>query len=125
MGEILRARLPFMVDRFSEITAIELVKRSDLLAERVRVLKADISDLTEELKAIPGVVVVPSTTNFVLFKTDIAPEHLAKILAKRGVIIRTLSSYPELDGYLRVSTGTPSENKAFITALKFALIESP
>lgn len=125
MGEILKARLPFMVDRFSEITAIELVKRSDLLAERVRVLKADISDLTQELKAIPGVIVVPSTTNFVLFKTDIAPEQLATILAKRGVIIRTLSSYPELDGYLRVSTGTPSENKAFITALKSALIESP
>ncbi len=124
MAEILKARLPFMVDRFSETTAIELVKRPDLIAERVRVLKQDISDLTEELMAIQGISVLPSTTNFVLFKTDKESEILASKLAHTGVIVRSLSSYPELDGYLRVSTGTASENKVFITALKFALSET-
>jgi len=70
MSEILKARLPFMVDRFSEITAIALVKRPDVVADRVQLLKQGTIHLTDELKSQPGVSVLPSTTNFVLFKTE-------------------------------------------------------
>ncbi|GMQ82526.1 MAG: histidinol-phosphate transaminase [Rhodothermia bacterium] len=124
MAEILKARLPFMVDRFSETTAIELVKKPDLIAKRVRLLKQGIFDLARELNTIPSVSVLPSTANFVVFKTEMESGNLASKLGHTGVVVRTLSSYPELDGYLRVSTGTESENKAFITALKFALSET-
>ena len=32
-----------------------------------------------------------------------------------------MSGYPELAGYVRVNTGTPDENQAFLAALKSAL----
>lgn len=121
MSEILKARLPFMVDRFSEITAIALVKRPDVVAERVQLLKQGTAHLTDELKSQPGVSVLPSTTNFVLFRTEMNGGTLAEKLTQKGVVVRKLSSYPELNGYLRVSSGTESENKAFITALKLVL----
>jgi len=46
---------------------------------------------------------------------------LRERLAGTGVLIRNVSGYPDLPGFLRVTAGTERENKAFLTALKSAL----
>lgn len=118
--EMLKARLPFMVDRFSEAVALALLERPMLLAERVARLKASIRRLTAELAAVPGVEVVPSQTNFVLFKSRLEPDVMMGRLAEAGILVRNMGGYPELQGYLRVTAGTEWENKAFLAALKEA-----
>lgn len=121
VAEIMKARLPFMVDRFAEATALALLARPGLIAERARTLKMHCEQLTTALRALDAVEVIPSRANFVLFKTPVEPKEMMDRLAASGVLVRNMGGYPELQGYLRVNAGTPDENKAFLAALKQAL----
>lgn len=125
MQEFLKARLPFMVDRFAEHVAMELLKRPELIAERVNKLKTGIREITKSLQAMPDVDVVPSQTNFVLFRMNRPADDLAMHFRRQDVLVRNMSGYPELNGYLRVTTGTDRENKAFFRALECARGNSP
>ncbi len=120
IGELLKARLPFMVDPLAEIAAVTLLRNPDVISERVVAIKKSIHDLQESLDEL-GIGYIPSRTNFVLFKTPVEPAALIARLAASGVLIRNMSGYPELTGYVRVCAGTPDENKAFVAALKGAL----
>ena len=117
MQEFLKARLPFMVDVFAEHVALELLKRPEIVEERVRRMKTGIHEITQALDVMPDVEVVPSQANFVLFRMSVPADVLASQFAKQGVLVRNMSGYPELTGYLRVTTGTNDENKAFFRAL--------
>ena len=119
--ELLKARLPFMVDRFAEAVALALLARPDLVEERVGLIKASCRALTQELAALPDVRVLPSQANFVLFQTPLEPTLLLARLAEEGVLVRNMGGYPELQGFLRVNAGTAEENQAFLMALKKTL----
>ena len=121
IGEFMKSRVPFMIDRISETIGLFLLKRADLIAQRVSTLKASSRQITSALQALNGVDVVPSQTNFVIFKTAQDPGVLMKKLAERGVLVRNMIGYPELAGYLRVNAGSVEENKAFLRALEDAL----
>jgi len=115
--ELMKARLPFMVDRFAEQTALAVLQRPGLVEERVRRMQVSITELTEALKQMEAVDTVPTEANFVIFTTPRPADALQDQLANRGVLVRNMSGYSELEGYLRVSAGTRAENKAFLTAL--------
>ena len=122
--ELLKARLPFMVDRFAEAVALALLARPDVVEERIGLIKASCQALTRELAAVPDVRVLPSQANFVLFKTPLEPASLLARLAEEGVLVRNMGGYPELQGFLRVNAGTAEENQAFLMALKKTLRSS-
>ncbi|WP_263790978.1 histidinol-phosphate transaminase [Salinibacter sp.] len=122
--ELMKARLPFMVDRFAEQTALAVLRRPDLIEDRVSRIEASITTLTEALQAMEGVEVVPSQANFVVFTTPLPADTLQDRLADRGVLVRNMGGYPELEGYLRVSAGTEGENNAFLDALDVSLEEA-
>jgi histidinol-phosphate aminotransferase len=119
--ELLKARLPFMVDRLAEAVALALLARPELLRERVGLIKDGCRMLTAALRELGGVEVVPSQANFVLFRATVEPAVLMHRLAEAGVLVRSMKGYPELRGFLRVNAGTTAENKAFLAALKSAL----
>ena len=122
--ELMKARLPFMVDRFAEQTALAVLRRPNLIEDRVSRIEASITTLTEALQAMEGVEVVPSQANFVIFTTPLPADTLQDRLADRGVLVRNMGGYPELEGYLRVSAGTEEENNAFLDALDVSLEEA-
>jgi len=122
--ELMKARLPFMVDRFAEQTALAVLRRPDLIEDRVSRIEASITTLTEALQAMEGVEVVPSQANFVVFTTPLPADTLQDRLADRGVLVRNMGGYPELEGYLRVSAGTEEGNNAFLEALEVSLEEA-
>ena len=119
--ELMKSRLPFMVGRFAEQTALSVLRRPTLIDERVRQMQVSITEVAEALKTIDGVEVVPTQANFVVFTTPMDADRLQDRLADHGVLVRNMGGYPELDGYLRVSAGTRAENKAFLTALEQTL----
>jgi histidinol-phosphate aminotransferase len=116
--ELLKARLPFMVDRLAETAALTLLDHQDLLDTHVATIKAECQRLMTALAALPGVHVLPSQANFVLFRTPLDPTVLFTRLAEAQVLVRGMGGYPELQGWLRVNAGTPAENQAFVEALK-------
>jgi histidinol-phosphate aminotransferase len=64
----------------------------------------------------------PSDANFVLFRPrSVDGAEVWRRLLDRSVLVRDCSSWPGLEGCLRVTVGTPEENTSFIDALRSAL----
>ena len=121
--ELMKSRLPFMVDRFSEHVGRTLLDRPDLLRQRVAQMQDSIAEITTALQSMDEVTVVPSAANFVIFQPSASADRLQDRLKDDGVLVRNMGGYDSLEGYLRVSAGTPNENKAFLGALERALSE--
>ncbi|CAM3351282.1 histidinol-phosphate transaminase [Rhodothermus bifroesti] len=121
--ELYKARIPFMVDRLAETIALTLLRHYKLVQEQAARIKQAVAWLYQELATLAGVAPVPSQANFVIFRTELQPRILLARLAQKGILLRDLSNYPELRGYVRVSAGRPEENRAFMDALKEALTE--
>ena len=60
---------------------------------------------------------IPSVANFVLFKSPLDANVLYDRLLHQGVIVRPMAGY-KLPQWLRVTVGTPAENRRFISALE-------
>jgi len=70
-----------------------------------------------------GLAAVPSGANFVLVSVDGDAHHLWERLVEHGVLVRDFSSWPGVEGCLRVTVGTPTENDVFLAALRAVLPE--
>jgi len=61
----------------------------------------------------------PSGANFVLFRpTTVDGREVWRALTERSVLVRDCSSWPRLDGCLRVTVGTADEDDRFLNALR-------
>ncbi len=119
--EMLKARLPFMINRLTSIVADYLMTHPDVINERVDVLKTERQGLYDALSGMEGVEAIPSDTNFVIFRTPRPANEIEEGLAERGVLVRDVSGYRALDRFVRVNAGLPTENKAFLSALNDVL----
>jgi histidinol-phosphate aminotransferase len=109
--------LPYHLDAFKQAVGEVAL---DFEAE----MKARVAALVEErgrLVAAMGdlaVDVFPSGANFVLFRPRSGDgKGVWQGLLDRSVLVRDCSSWPRLDGCLRVTIGTPAEDDRFLTAL--------
>ena len=57
-----------------------------------------------------------SATNFVFARSPLPGRELFKALLRQGVIIRPLDEYG-LPSHVRISVGTPAQNKTLLKAL--------
>lgn len=121
IAEMLKVRLPFMVPRIDAALAMEMLKSPELIRSAADRLKLAQQWLSGQLAMLPGVDIIPSKTNFVLFKTPFESTFILRRLVEAGVLVRDMSGYRRLKGYLRVNAGTNIENTTFITALKLVL----
>jgi len=64
----------------------------------------------------------PSGANFVLFRPRaVDGSDVWQRLVDRSVLVRNCSSWPRLEGCLRVTIGTSGEDDLFLSALEEAL----
>ncbi|MFY0688522.1 MAG: histidinol-phosphate transaminase [Cyclobacteriaceae bacterium] len=61
--------------------------------------------------------IFPSDANFLLARFD-EPTHVYQYLSGLGIVVRDRSKQPRCEGCLRITIGTPTENKILIQALK-------
>jgi histidinol-phosphate aminotransferase len=87
---------------------------------RVALARRERERVRARLAALPGVRVVPSATNFLLFRAPDAAGLYGELL-ERGVLVRRQDHLPGLAGCLRVTIGAPAENDAFLDAARAAL----
>ena len=96
--------------------ALGAFQRTHVL-EHNRLAKFSAGDLKLALSGL-DVDVWPSGANFVLFRPLSKPgREVWQGLVDRSVLVRDTSSWPGLEGCLRVTVGTPAEDDAFLTAL--------
>ncbi len=93
-------------------TVLEAPQRAIDVATRLR---AERDRVIGRLGAHPTWRPYPSQANFFLVRTPDAEAAWRSLLAK-GILVRRQDHLPGLEGCLRVSIGTPSENDAFLAA---------
>lgn len=121
LNEIKKVRLPFVLNVLSEATALTVLDHSTFVDEAVREIRRERDWLFAELDRMVGVMVKPTQTNFLIFRTSLSSPTLVDRLAAHGVLIRDIGSYPGLEDYVRVTVGLHPENQAFLVALKHVL----
>lgn len=118
IDEVNKVRLPFNLNSLSQKLAVETLKKSALMRSEIKTIVSERKRLFNEMKKIDGIVPYPSDANFILFRTD-ESDKIYKALLTRGILIRNMKGV--IDGCLRVTVGTPNENRAFLKAIKSAV----
>ena len=116
--EVNKVRLPFNLNSFSQAVALEAMKNKALLRRNMQTIISERGRLFRELFRIKGITPYPSEANFILFRVE-EPDRVYENLLKRGVLVRNMKGV--VDGCLRVTVGTPEENRMFINSLKRVL----
>jgi histidinol-phosphate aminotransferase len=119
VDDLRKVRLPYHLDALTQEAGLVALELADEVTAHVAELAAERDRVHAALDAREDVTVWPSAANFLLFRSG--HRDVFEALLARGVLVRDFSAAPRLDGCLRVSIGTPSENDAFLTALDEAL----
>jgi histidinol-phosphate aminotransferase len=113
--------LPYHLDAFKQTAGRVALKYHDAMEARVAQVVGERERLAAALSQLP-VTLWPSGANFILFRTDGADaDEVWQGLVDRSVLVRNCSSWPRLDGCLRVTVGTREENRRFLAALRDVL----
>ncbi|MDR7434750.1 MAG: histidinol-phosphate transaminase [Armatimonadota bacterium] len=118
IAEVSKVLPPYNLDLFAQTTAIVALEHRDLLEKHVRVILRERDRVFAALSQMEGVHPYPSEANFILFRTRLPAQEVFDRLLERGILVRDVSSYPLLEGCLRVTIGRPQENDLFLEALE-------
>ncbi len=111
-----RVRPPFNVNRLAQVAAIAALEDEGHLELCRRMNSEGKRSLAGELERL-GLEPIPTQANFILFRFDRVTEALYERLLEKGIIARDGGSlgYP---GCIRLTIGTPEQNRAVIKALE-------
>jgi histidinol-phosphate aminotransferase len=113
--------LPYHLDAVKQLAGRLALRHDDAMRARVAGLVEERGRLVARLADLP-VDVWPSEANFVLFRPrERDGAAVWQGLLDRSVLVRDCSSWPRLEGCLRVTIGTPDEDDAFLAALEEVL----
>jgi len=119
--ELDKVRLPYDLPTPTKVLgALALTELSGELDGRIAEIVAERGRLSAALASRSGLVVHPSDANFVLVESARASE-IATGLEARGVRVRAFGSNPRLARHLRITVGTPDENRTLLSALDAVL----
>lgn len=117
-----RVTLPYHLDAIKQIAGVLAIEYEHEMTERVASIVTERVRLLEAFSHL-AIEFVPSDANFILFRVAKKDAKTVwRALVEESVLIRDISSVPYLDGYLRVTIGTPLENDRFLAALTHALV---
>lgn len=115
------AALPYHLDSFKQAATTLALTFTAEMEERVALIKSERARIEAALSLL-DIEVWPSGANFILFRPrSSAASDMWSTLLQHGVLVRDCSSWPRLEGCLRVTVGTEAENTAFLAAVALAV----
>ena len=114
--------LPYHLDVVKQIAGVAALDFEAEMNERVRRIIDERERVLAALRPM-NLTVWGSAANFLLFRPSAPAQQVWTGLLDRSVLVRDLSGLPGLEGCLRVTIGTPSENGRFVEALAEVLRE--
>ena len=116
-----KVRQVYNVSVLTQAAAQFALEHLDVLEEQAHKVLAERPGVGKALAALPGVTVFPSAANFFLVRLPDANRAYEK-LKGQGVLVRNFDgTHSMLANCLRVTVGTPEENRILIAALREAL----
>lgn len=125
LAEFDKVRPPYNINVLTETAAEFLLEHLDVLDAQASALRQERSVLAAELSTMPGVEVFPSAANFLLIRVP-GPagngDRMFHSLAARRILIKNVGKmHGLLHNCLRVTVGTPQENRMFLDAFRASL----
>jgi len=121
VAELDKVVLPYHLDAVKQAAGVLAIGYLDEMNARVERIVAERDRLVAALADLP-VDVFPSGANFVLFRPRATSGRTVwQGLLDRGVLVRDCSGWPRLADCLRVTIGTPDENRIFNESLQEVL----
>jgi histidinol-phosphate aminotransferase len=114
-----KVRQVYNVNVLTQAAATFMLERLEVLEEQAARIRNERDHLGKALGALKGVTVFPSAANFFLVRVPDA-DGAFEALKRQGVLVRNLNS-PALRNCLRITVGTPDENRILLNALREAL----
>jgi histidinol-phosphate aminotransferase len=118
IGELNKVRQAYNVNALTQAAALFMLERLEVLEAQAAQIRAEREKLGKALASFKAITVFPSQANFFLVRVPDA-DRVFEGLKRQGVLVRNL--HPGLKGCLRVTVGTPDENRILLTALREAL----
>ncbi len=116
--EVNKVRLPYHLSLLTQAAARAVLEHTDLQLAQVQGLREERDRMSRWLQD-RGFTVSDSAANFLLFGPVADREAVWDAMVDRGVLIRIVGPA----GYLRVTVGTPEENRRFEQVLEEAIRE--
>ncbi|MEE8328535.1 MAG: histidinol-phosphate transaminase [Thermodesulfovibrionia bacterium] len=113
--EVNKVRLPFNLNSVSQAIAVEALKKRKLLRRYIASIIIERERLFNKMNKMKSIKLYQSDANFILFKLKNS-DKIYKTLLKRGVLVRNMKRI--VNSCLRVTVGTPEENRIFLKTLK-------
>jgi histidinol-phosphate aminotransferase len=120
-----KTRSPFNINVLTEVVATKLLQNKKVLDAQAAKVLAEREHLRPELARLPALTVYPSAANFLLVRVaggaGAATRTFEKLKAQ-GVLVKDFSGgHALLENCLRLTIGTPEENRILLAALREAL----
>ena len=105
---------PYNINVLTEKRALKELKNIDFVKANIKIILEERDKLIDSLSELSFIEkVYPSDSNFILIKVDDADLRYQQLL-NRGIVLRNRSKELLCDNCLRITVGTPSENKLLI-----------
>jgi histidinol-phosphate aminotransferase len=117
-----RIRAPFNVNSLAQAAALAALEDDAHVLECLRMIEAGRAHLNDEFTAL-GLKYTPSRANFIMVDVGRNAADVYQRLLREGVIVRPMTSFG-LESALRVTIGTPEENRRLLKALRKVLAEA-
>lgn len=121
VNELNKIRLPYNINSLSQAVAVTALKHKSIINRQISMLISERKKLYNELSQLAGTSVYPSETNFILIRTSSDASIIHKKLKQAGILVKSLNKPGPLKNCLRVTIGTPEENREFLKKLKAIL----
>jgi histidinol-phosphate aminotransferase len=117
-GELQKLVTTFTLSPFSESAAIIALENRDRFQPLIDAIVTERERMATALAQLPGITVYPSATNFLLVHLGYAGKKAQGYLRRnQRVLVTDMGMYPGYEDYLRISIGTPEQNKLVVTGL--------
>ena len=124
IGELNKIRLPYNINTLSQAAGLVALKHATTLNKQISLLISERRKLYNALLRTPGVSPFPTETNFILIWIEKNATKVFQALKKRGILVKNLDRPGPLKGCLRVTIGTPAENREFLAELQKVISKS-
>lgn len=112
-----KIKYPYNINKLTQEHALSMLEKAGQVKEWVTVLLQERVRLASELSRLSIVKkVYPSDANFLLVKVDGA-SAVYRYLVENGIIVRNRNNITLCMGCLRITVGTPEENRLLIEAM--------
>lgn len=139
MRQLGKAILPYQVSSYTLMTAKTVYDNKQLYKEQFKLIRQERDKMSAYLENL-GFMVYPSGANFLCFRTtgelttklaeqyadkydqyleeqEAAGKFIFKYLLENSILAADFTNQPALEGCLRISIGTPEENKIILAKL--------